>query len=90
MRKLPAILPILLMTPSLAKTPDLAELQRVIARFAPVELRVDTSKLSPPDNRALAKLVAAARLVDDIFLKQYWSGGHALYAKLHKDKTPLG
>jgi hypothetical protein len=62
----------------------------MIARFAPVELRVDTSKLSVPDTQALTKLVQAARLVDDIFLTQYWSGNPALYAKLQKDTTPLG
>src|SRR2546427_629118 len=90
MRTLPALLPILLMTPSLAKTADLAELQRMIAHYAPVELRVDTASLSRPDSLALAKLVAAARLVDDIFLTQYWSGNRALYAKLRKDATPLG
>src|SRR5438552_12359051 len=90
MRTLPALLPILLMTAFSATTPDLAELQRMIARFAPVELRVDTAGLSKPDTQALAKLVAAARLVDDIFLTQYWEGDQALYAKLRKDTTPLG
>src|SRR5689334_11719673 len=91
MRTLPALLPIFLMTSSLvAKTPDLAELQRMIARFATVDLRVDISKLSQADTQALAKLVAAAHLVDDIFLGQYWSGDQALYAKLRKDTTPLG
>jgi hypothetical protein len=49
MRTLLALLPILLMTPSSAQTPDLAALERMIARYAPVELRVDTSKLAPPD-----------------------------------------
>ena len=62
----------------------------MIARYAPVELRVDTASLSRPDSLALAKLVAAARLVDDIFLTQYWSGNRTLYAKLRKDATPLG
>jgi hypothetical protein len=79
------------MTSSLvAKTPDLAELQRMIARFATVDLHVDISKLSQADTQALAKLVAAAHLVDDIFLGQYWGGDQALYAKLRKDTTPLG
>src|SRR5450432_165027 len=90
MRTLPALLPFLLMTSSPAKTPDLAELQRMIARFAPVELHVDTSRLSPGDARALEKLLAAARVVDDIFLTQYWSGDRALEARLRKDTTPLG
>jgi hypothetical protein len=62
----------------------------MIARFAPVELRVDTSGLSQADSRALAKLIAAARLVDDIFLTQYWGGDQALYARLRKDTAPLG
>ncbi len=78
------------MTSTLAKTPDLPELQRMIARYAPVDLRVDTSKLSPQDSQALAKLTAAAKLIDDLFLDQYWSGDRALYSKLQKDTTPLG
>ncbi len=90
MRTLYALLSILPMTPLLAQTPDLAELNRMTARFAQVELRVDTSKLVPQDKQALAKLVAAARLIDDIFMKQYWSGDHALHANLAKDNTPLG
>jgi hypothetical protein len=90
MRTLPAILPILLMTPTLASTPDLAHLEQMSARFAPVELRVDTSALSAPDQHALEKLMVAAHYIDDIFLTQYWSGNHALWDKLRKDKTPLG
>ena len=45
------------MTSTPAKTPDLPELQRMIARYAPVDLRADTSKLSPQDSQALAKLI---------------------------------
>jgi hypothetical protein len=78
------------MTTAIASTPDLSALDRMIARFAPVELRVDIAPLSPADRQALAKLIAAAHAVDDIFLTQYWSGDRALYAKLRKDQTPLG
>jgi hypothetical protein len=78
------------MTPIFAKTPDLPELQRMIARFGPVDLRVDTSKLDPSDKRALVKLIEAARLIDHLFLTQYWSGNHALHARLKQDTTPLG
>jgi hypothetical protein len=90
MRTLPALLSLFLMTPTYAQIPDLPSLERMIARFAPVELRADTSKLSAPDKQALEKLIAAARLVDDLFLTQYWSGNHALYRKLQQDTTPLG
>src|SRR5579863_9623960 len=73
-----------------AAIPDLAQLQKLIARFRPTELRVDLSKLSPGDRQALSKLIEAARVLNDIFLTQMWSGNHALDAKLHRDTTPLG
>ena len=72
------------------KVPDLAQLQKMTARFAPTELNVDIANLSVGDRKALVKLVEAARLIDDIFMTQYWSGDHALYAKLQKESSPLG
>jgi Peptidase family M49 len=72
------------------KVPDLAQLQKMTARFAPTELNVDISNLSDGDRKALVKLIEAARLIDDIFMTQYWSGDHALYAKLQKETSPLG
>ena len=72
------------------KVPDLAQLQKMTARFAPTELNVDIANLSVGDRKALVKLVEAARLIDEIFMTQYWSGDHALYAKLQKESSPLG
>ncbi|MFI5105640.1 MAG: hypothetical protein ACHP79_12020, partial [Terriglobales bacterium] len=65
MRGLAAI--VFAMTLSAATIPDFAELNRMIARFAPVQLRADASKLSAGDQKALAKLLEAARVIDDIF-----------------------
>lgn len=70
--------------------PDLAQLKKMTARFAPTELRVDVSKLTAGDRRALAKLIEASRVLNDIFLVQLWSGNPALYAKLRRDTSPLG
>lgn len=70
--------------------PSQAQLGTMAARFAPTPLRVDTSRLSSGDQKALVKLIEAARLLDDVFLQQYWSGNTSLYAKLQKDKTALG
>ncbi|MFB3827397.1 MAG: hypothetical protein ACE15B_11540 [Bryobacteraceae bacterium] len=70
--------------------PGLPQLERMTARFAPVELKVDTAALAPGDRRALAKLIEASRVIDDIFLAQLWNGNRALYAKLKRDATPLG
>lgn len=75
---------------AVAKLPGLAELQRLSARFAPTELPVDISALSAGDKGALAKLIAASRVIDLIFLEQYWAGNRALYQKLLRDRTPLG
>src|ERR1700712_2735848 len=69
---------------------SLQDLNRMSGRFAPVELRVETSKLSAGDRAALRKLVEAAHLVDHIFLQQLWTGNLALEAKLRQDQSPLG
>ncbi len=73
-----------------APVPDLATLKKMTARFSPTEIKVDTSKLSAEDRKALAKLVEASRAIDDVFLTQYWAGDHDLYDALKKDKSPLG
>jgi hypothetical protein len=74
----------------LSATPDLAELNRMIARFAPAEIRADPSRLAPGDQQALQKLIEAARAVDDLFITQLWSGNAAQRGKLAKDASPLG
>ena len=45
-----------------------------IARFAPVEITYDDTILSAAEADALTKLVGAARIMDEIFLTQVWSG----------------
>jgi hypothetical protein len=70
--------------------PDLTELKAMAARFAPTPLKVDTSGLPRGDQKALIKLVEAAKIVNTIFMQQFWGGDLAAYAKLQQDKTPLG
>src|SRR5689334_3418380 len=67
-----------------------AALARKIARFAPTTLTADVSKLTPKDRQALDKIIAAAKLLDPLFLRQVWSGNDALEKKLLADKTPAG
>ena len=67
-----------------------SELARKIARFAPTTLTADTSKLTAKDRQALDKIIAAAKLLDPLFLRQVWSGNAALEKKLLADKTPAG
>jgi Peptidase family M49 len=70
--------------------PDLAQLKAMSARFAPTPLRVDTSALSAGDQKALVKLISAARIVNIIFMQQLWSHDLATYQQLRHDRTPLG
>ncbi len=76
--------------PAKASSPDLATLRKMAARLAPTELKVDVSGLSAGDRQALAKLIRAGRVVNDIFLSQIWSGNPGLAEKLRRDTTPLG
>jgi hypothetical protein len=73
-----------------ANMPDQAALEKMIARFAPTDVAADAAQLSAGDRQALDKLIQAARLMDDIFLRQAWSGNIDLKAKLEADKSPLG
>ena len=73
-----------------AQLPDLAALKAMQARFAPTPLKVDVSGLSAGDLQALTKLIEASRIVNHIFMEQFWSGDLALYEKLQRDDTPLG
>ncbi len=66
------------------------ELARKIARFAPTTLTANTAALSPKDRLALNKIIAAAKLLDPLFLRQVWSGNDALEKKLQADKTAAG
>ena len=62
----------------------------MIARFAPVRVTADTSQLAPGDRQALAKLIDAANVIDEIFREQLWSGNPALRERLAKDTSALG
>ncbi len=73
-----------------SNAPDLAQLDKMIARFRPTELRTDVSNLSPQDRAALGKLIEASRILNDIFMRQMWSGNVELYQNLKRNTTPLG
>ncbi len=84
-------LPLIFMSCSTAPDPKIAELEKMQARFAPIELKVDTSQLQAADQQALAKLIAAAKVIDEIFRDdQVWRGNPALREKLATDTSELG
>lgn len=65
-------------------------LAKKTARFAPTVLTANTSRLAPKDRQALARIIAAAKLLDPLFLRQVWSGNDELIEKLKADKTAVG
>lgn len=70
---------------------DYADIQYVkgqIAKLAPVEISVDPSLLNENDKAVLAKLVEAARLMDEIFLRQVYSRNVAIREALQQGSNP--
>jgi hypothetical protein len=70
--------------------PDLARLQQMAARFAPVPIAADLSGLPAREREALGRVIAAARIMDALFLRQVWAGNESLLLELVRDETALG
>ena len=62
-----------------AIAPDVAER---LAKFSPTEIPADLSSLSAEDRKTLALAVRASRQLDEVFLRQVWSGNPDLAAKI--------
>jgi hypothetical protein len=69
---------------------NVAELQKMTARFAPTEIRADVTGLPAADRQLLAKLVEASKILDALFLRQVWSGNDAMLLDLAGDGSPAG
>jgi Peptidase family M49 len=70
--------------------PDAAELAKLTARLAPVDLKADLSKLPASEKAALVKILAAAAVMDTLFLRQVHADNEKRLTELEADKTPLG
>jgi hypothetical protein len=73
-----------------ASMPDLAELQKMAARFSPVEISADVSQLPVQERQALVKLIRAAQIMDVLFLSQVWAGNESMLLDLVNDSSALG
>ena len=73
-----------------ASDSETRKLESMAARFAPVDLTADISKLPDNERKALAKLVEAAKVFDALFLRQVWNGNESLLLDLTRDGSPLG
>jgi hypothetical protein len=84
------LLPVLAAAEDMRLPPETARLNQMAARFAPVDIRVDLSRLPPGERRALVSLVEAAQITDALFMRQMWAGNEAMLLRLLEDTTPLG
>ncbi len=57
--------------------PNSTDLDRMIGRFAPVEISADISALPDNERRALGRMVEAAMIMDALFFRQVWAGNEA-------------
>ena len=76
--------------PASEALPTASQLRKLNARFAPVDLTVDVSRLPENERRALANIIDAARVTDPLFLRQVWSGNEPLLLELLDDRSELG
>jgi hypothetical protein len=58
--------------------------------FAPVEIGASLDELPDNERRALASIIAAAKVMDAIFLEQVWAGNPSLLLDLTDDTTARG
>ncbi|MBI5471589.1 MAG: hypothetical protein HY961_04515, partial [Ignavibacteriae bacterium] len=65
-------------------------LAKKLTRFAKAEITADVSTLSAGDRKALDKLIEAARLMDEMYLRQVWSANAILKNQLAQDSSPEG
>jgi hypothetical protein len=72
------------------RIPDAIALGRLTARLAPTPLRVSLDGLAPGDRQALPLIIAAAEIMDTLFLRQAWSGNGSMLLALAPDVTRLG
>lgn len=54
------------------------DIEKRVAQFAPTELASDLSALSEEDRKVLLKLTEAAKSMNEIFLRQVWTGNPEL------------
>ena len=70
--------------------PGVPELEAMAARFAPVDVRVDVSRLPEEERAALVRLIEASRYIDALFMRQRSPSNEAWLLNLQSDGSELG
>jgi hypothetical protein len=59
-----------------------SDIDKRVAQFAPTPLNADLSALTAEDRQVLDKLVEASKLMNEIYLRQTWTGNPAMRERL--------
>ena len=59
-----------------------SDIDKRVAQFAPTPLNADLSALTAEDRQVLDKLVEASKLMNEIYLRQAWTGNPAMREQL--------
>ncbi|HTM05213.1 MAG TPA: hypothetical protein VL173_17005 [Vicinamibacterales bacterium] len=70
--------------------PAARDLEARAARFAPVDLTADISRLPENEKQSLKRLVQASKILDTLFMRQVWAGSETMLLDLIADQSPLG
>jgi len=70
--------------------PAARDLEARAARFAPVDLTADISRLPENEKQSLKRLVQASKILDTLFMRQVWAGNETMLLDLIADQSPLG
>ncbi len=75
-------------TPVITDYRAVTEVQQQLDKFVPVEISADISQLSSGDRQALGKLLEAAKIIDEIFLRQVYHKNVAIREELKHGSNP--
>lgn len=73
-----------------AQAADIADLNSKLQRLTATPITASTAHLSPHERKALKSVIAAAKFLDPLYLRQVWDGNVALRSKLEADDSRRG
>jgi hypothetical protein len=85
----PAAAPTPAATPAAPEPVIAADVRTRLEKFVPTPLSADLSVLPESERTVLTELIAAGRVMDQIFFRQVWAGNEELRGRLGASNAPL-